>query len=164
MVPHLKRPIDILFSLLKNKIVSDENITGQTLLHKEGRSKGGLSWGSLSILSQRNCPTPKMVLSRIDVLNPRARKHWNAPPEKFETPLEYYGLLCRNDVCTIIWLLQLVKQVQSLSSFAPAHPFQSSGHTWIHSLAGAITWFSFLWVGSLVPTPNSLGMRLVGQT
>ena len=25
-----------------------------------------------------------MVLSRIDVLNPRPRERWNAPPEKFE--------------------------------------------------------------------------------
>ena len=99
-----------------------------------------------------------------DVLNPRARKRWNAPPEEFENPLEYYCLLCRNDVSMIIRLVQLVKQVQSLSSFAPGHPFQSSGHTWIPSLAGAITWFSSLWVGSLVPTPNSLGMGLVCPT
>ena len=61
----------------------------------------------------------------IDILNPKARQHWNAPAEEFETPLEYNDLLCRNDVCTIvytiIWLLQLVQQVQSLSSFAPPH-------------------------------------------
>ena len=55
----------------------------------------------------------------IDVLNPKATLECS--PEKFETPFEYNGLLCRNDVCTIVWLLQLVKQVQSLSSFAPPH-------------------------------------------
>ena len=32
-------------------------------------------------------PQPKMGLSRVDDLNPRARKRWNAPPEKFENPL-----------------------------------------------------------------------------
>jgi len=89
--------------------------------------------GSFQIISLHLLET--QPASCWDVLNPRARKHWNAPPEKFENPLKYYGLLCRNDVCTIIWLLQLVKQVES-SSLAPAHPFQSSGYTWIHSLAG----------------------------
>ena len=67
-------------------------------------------------------------------------RFWTLEPKKkkleFETPLDYYGMLYWNDVCTILWLLQLVKQVQSLSPF---DHFQSSGHTRIHSLAGAIS-------------------------
>ena len=101
------------------------------------------------IIDPVTCPTPKIVLSRIDVLNPRARKCWNAPLEKFET-LNYYGLLCRNDVCMTIWLLQLVKQVQLLSSSAPPHE--------------DILTVQFPVGGNLTSMPNSLGMRLVGQT
>jgi len=58
----------------------------------------------------------------MDILNHKSRQHWNAPTEEFETLLNTMIILCRNDVCTIIWLLQLVKQVSSvLSSFAPPH-------------------------------------------
>ena len=114
-----------------------------------------MSWESLSILSRRNCPTPSWFLLWNRCFEPQSQATLDAPTGKFETPLKYNGLLCTNDVCTIIWLLQLVKQVQS-SSVAPAHPFQSSGHTWIHLLAGAITWFSFLWVGSCFSKPSGL--------
>ena len=101
MVPHLKRPIDILFSVLK--VVSDVNVTGRLYCTKREDLKWRVVMGIIVNPFRKKLPHPQDGSSRVDVLNPRARKHWNAPPEKFETPLEYYGLLCRNDVCTIIW-------------------------------------------------------------
>ena len=97
-------------------IVSDVNVTGQTLLHIEGRYKGAGCHGN----HYRSChlPHPQDCSFQNRFFEPKSQK---TLPENFETPLEYYGLLCRNDVCTTIWLLQLVKQVQLLSSSAPPH-------------------------------------------
>lgn len=42
----------------------------------------------------------------IDILNSKARQHWNAPTEEFETPLNTMaycvGMIM---ICTIVWLL-----------------------------------------------------------
>ena len=55
--------------------------------------------------------------SGIDIyFEPQRQATLECPPEVFETPLDYYGLLCTNDVRTIIWLSKY-----SLSSFAPPH-------------------------------------------
>ena len=109
--------------------------------------KGQVVMGILDPVTKKlSHPQPKMVLSRIDVFNPRARNRWNAPPEK---PPQYYGLLCTNDA-------QLYGPCSWLSKCSLCHPL-------LH-LTRIPSQFSFLWVGNLVSIPNSLGMGLVGQT
>ena len=45
---------------------------------------------------------------------PKSQKMLECSSRDIENPLKYYDLLCRNDVCTMIWLLQFVKQAPSL--------------------------------------------------
>jgi len=100
----------------------------------------GITVNPLTKRKQKNkiCPTPKLVPFGTD-FEPLSQKKKQQKLE-FEPPrLLRHAVLepCMHNFMVIA----SVKQVQSLSSF---DPFQSSGHTWMHSLAGAITQLSFL--------------------
>ena len=84
MVPHLKRPIDILFSVLK--IVSDVNVTGRLYSTKRKDLKWRVVMGIIVNPFRKKLPHPQDGSSTVDVLNPRARKQecssweiWNPP-------------------------------------------------------------------------------------
>ena len=93
-------------------------------------------------------PRPKMVLSRINVLNPRAGPE-NAGMlllRNLKTPLN--TMSC----CVGMMYARLYGYCSWLSKFSLCHPL-------LH-LTRIPSQFSFLWVGNLVSIPNNPGMML----
>ena len=140
-----------LFSLIK--IVSDVNVTAQTLLHKVGRTKVLGCHGIIVIVHpvMKKLPHPQVGSNcGIDILNPKARQHWMLPLGNLKPLLNTVAY------CVQMMYARLYGYCSWLIKFSVCRPL-------LH-LTRIPSQFSFLWVGSLVSIPNSLGMRLVGQT